>query len=110
MHIHVHDELELKQDVAMAQKNKEFTFPSTIRGLHVYRRVWVPHVGQGLSCEREDKFTVGQEMPMFKNHSWSKITSGQELLVVKTRLWSRTAYGQESLLLSALIQSYTPRG
>ena len=54
-HLHVHDEVqERKQDVAMAEENDEFAFLSAVRGFHVYRRVWVPHVGQRLSGERED--------------------------------------------------------
>ena len=49
--------------MAMAEENEEFAFPSAVRGFHVYRRVWVPRVGQRLSGEREDgntedRFTV----------------------------------------------------
>ena len=54
--VHVHDEIqECKQDVAMAEENKEFAFPSAVRGFHVVdRRVWVLRVGQRLSSEREE--------------------------------------------------------
>ena len=57
-HVHVHDEVqEHKQDVAMAEEHKEFAFPSAVRGFHVYRRVWVPSVGQCLSGEQQDRNT-----------------------------------------------------
>ena len=44
-------------------ESAEFTFPSAVRGFHVYRRVWVPRLGQGLGGERElgnaeDRFAV----------------------------------------------------
>ena len=45
---------ERKQGVAMAEENEEFAFPSAVRGLYVYQRVWVPRVPQRLSGERED--------------------------------------------------------
>ena len=43
--------------------SSEFTFPSTIRGFHVYRRSWIPHIGQQLQAEKErnnpaDRFAV----------------------------------------------------
>ena len=41
----------------------EFTFSSAIRGFHVYRHSWIPHVGEQLETEREpnnteDRFAV----------------------------------------------------
>ena len=55
-------------------KKQEFAFPSAVRGFHVYPRVWVPRVGQRLNGEREDgntedRFAVGQESLVVKNHS-----------------------------------------
>ena len=48
---------------ATDEENAEFVFPSAIRGFHVYRRVWVPRLGQRLCGEREhgnteDRFAV----------------------------------------------------
>ena len=40
--------------MAMAEENEEFAFPFVVQGFHVYRRVWVLHVAQHLSSERED--------------------------------------------------------
>ena len=41
----------------------EFSFTAAVRGFHVYRRVWLPPVGQRLSAEREhenidDRFAI----------------------------------------------------
>ena len=41
----------------------EFTFSSAIRGFHVYRHSWIPHVGEQLETEgepnnTEDRFAV----------------------------------------------------
>ena len=41
----------------------EFSFNAAVRGFNVYRRVWLPHLGQRLSAERErgnvdDHFTI----------------------------------------------------
>ena len=49
--------------MATDEENDEFVFPSAIRRFHVYRRVWVPRLGQRLCSEREhgntkDRFTV----------------------------------------------------
>ena len=49
--------------MAMADDSAEFTFLSAIRGFHVYRQVWTPHLGQRLSGCREhgnveDRFAV----------------------------------------------------
>ena len=51
------------QDMATDEENAEFVFPSAIRGFHVYRRVWVPRLGQRFCSEREhgntgDRFAV----------------------------------------------------
>ena len=60
-HADVQDEVqEGKQDMAVAEENEEFAFLSTVQGLHVYRRVWVPCVGQCLRGEREDGNTDQQ--------------------------------------------------
>ena len=45
------------------EDNSEFSFTAAVRGFHVYRRVWLPHLGQRLSAEREhgnaeDCFTI----------------------------------------------------
>ena len=49
--------------LAMAGDMSEFSFTAAVRGFHVYRRVWLPHVGQRLSAEREhgnveDRFAI----------------------------------------------------
>ena len=41
----------------------EFSFTAAVRGFHVYHRVWLPHLGQRLSTEREhgnaeDRFAI----------------------------------------------------
>ena len=41
----------------------EFSFTAAVRGFHVYCRVWLPHIGQRLSAEREhgkvdDRFAI----------------------------------------------------
>ena len=36
----------------------EFTFSSAIRGFHVYRHSWIPHVGEQLEAEREPNNTL----------------------------------------------------
>ena len=41
----------------------EFSFTVAVTGFHVYRRVWLPHIGQCLSAEREhgnaeDRFVI----------------------------------------------------
>ena len=36
----------------------EFTFSSAIRGFHVYRHSWIPHVGEQLETEREPNNTA----------------------------------------------------
>ena len=33
--------------------DSEFSFTAVVTGFHVYRRVWLPHLGQRLSMERE---------------------------------------------------------
>ena len=35
------------------EDDSEFSFTAAVRGFHVYRRVWLPHLGQCLSLERE---------------------------------------------------------
>jgi len=35
------------------ENNAEFSFAAAVRGYHVYRRVWLPHVGQHLEARRE---------------------------------------------------------
>jgi len=35
------------------ESNAEFSFAAAVRGYHVYRRVWLPHLGQCLKAERE---------------------------------------------------------
>ena len=37
--------------MAMAEENEEFAFLSAVQGFHMYRRVWVPRVGQRLRGE-----------------------------------------------------------
>ena len=43
--------------------DSEFSFTAAVTGFHVYRRVWLPHLGQRLSAEREhgnaeDRFAI----------------------------------------------------
>ena len=45
------------------EDESEFSFTAAVRGFHVYRRVWLPHLGQRLSAEREhgnaeDRFAI----------------------------------------------------
>lgn len=47
----------------MEGESTEFTFPSAVRGFHVYHRTWPPHVVQHLCRDREhdnleDRFAV----------------------------------------------------
>ena len=35
------------------EANSEFSFTAAVRGYHVYRRMWIAHLGQRLSAERE---------------------------------------------------------
>ena len=35
------------------EDGSEFSFTAAVRGFHVYHRVWLPHVGQCLSAEKE---------------------------------------------------------
>ena len=35
------------------ENNAEFSFAAAVRGYHVYRRVWLPHIGQRLKAGRE---------------------------------------------------------
>ena len=37
------------------EDNSELRFTASVRGFHVYRRVWLPHFGQRLSAEREQR-------------------------------------------------------
>ena len=45
------------------EDDSEFSFTAAVIGFHVYRRVWLPHLGQCLSAEREhgnteDRFAI----------------------------------------------------
>ena len=42
------------------EDNSEFSFTAAVTGFHVYCRVWLPHLGQHLSAERdaEDRFAI----------------------------------------------------
>ena len=45
------------------EDNLEVSFIAADRGFHIYRRVWLPHLGQRLSAERvhgnaEDHFAI----------------------------------------------------
>ena len=45
------------------EDDSEFSLTAAVRGFHVYRRVWSPHLGQCLSAEREhgnaeDRFAI----------------------------------------------------
>ena len=35
------------------ENNAEFSFAAAVRGYHVYRIVWLPHLGQHLQAGRE---------------------------------------------------------
>ena len=45
------------------ENNAEFSFAAAVRGYHVYRRVWLPHLGQRLKAgselgNAEDRFAI----------------------------------------------------
>jgi len=45
------------------ENDAEFSFAATVRGYHVYRRVWLPHLGQRLKAgselgNAEDRFAI----------------------------------------------------
>jgi hypothetical protein len=45
------------------EDNADFSFDAAVRGYHVYRRVWLPHLGQHLKADRErgnaeDRFAI----------------------------------------------------
>ena len=45
------------------EDDSEFSFTTAVKGFHVYRRVWLPHLGQRLSVESErgnaeDRFAI----------------------------------------------------
>ena len=45
------------------ENNTEFSFAAAVRAYHVYRRVWLPHLGQRLKAGRElentdDRFAI----------------------------------------------------
>ena len=45
------------------EDNSEFSFTAAVTGFHVYRRVWLTHLGQRLGAEREhgnaeDRFAI----------------------------------------------------
>ena len=49
--------------MAEAGENAEFSFVAAVRGYHIYRRVWLPHLGQRLEARREignaeDRFAI----------------------------------------------------
>ena len=49
--------------MAGARDDSEFSFTAAVRGFHVYRRAWLPHLGQCLNAERErgnaeDRFAI----------------------------------------------------
>ena len=37
------------------EDDSEFSFTAAVTGFHVYRRVWLPHLGQHLSAGREHR-------------------------------------------------------
>jgi len=49
--------------MAEAGENADLSFAATVRGYHVYRRVWLPHLGQRLKAgselgNAEDHFAI----------------------------------------------------
>ena len=52
-----------ESNLAEAGKNAEFSFAAAVRGYHVYRRVWLPHLGQRIKAgselgNAEDRFAI----------------------------------------------------
>ena len=53
----------IKSMAGAREDDSEFSLAAAVTGFHVYRRVWLPHLGQRLSVEREhgnaeDRFTI----------------------------------------------------
>ena len=75
----------------------EFTFPSAIRGFHVYRRLWRPHTGERLQTKkddgnREDRFAVA----VVKSNSDDTITTvGHLHRELSHLLWHFLTHGGE---------------
>ena len=46
-------EVFMHKSAAREDNMSEFSFTATVRGFHVYCRVWLPHVGLCVSAERE---------------------------------------------------------
>ena len=40
-------------DTGTPEDDSEFSFTAAVRGFHVYRRAWLPHLGQHLSTEQK---------------------------------------------------------
>ena len=51
------------------EDDSEFNFAAAVRGFHVYRRVWSPHLGQRLSAEREHGNTEDHFVIAVREHS-----------------------------------------
>ena len=47
----------------------EFSFTATVTSFHIYRRVWLPHLGQCLSAEREHGNTEDRFAIAVREHS-----------------------------------------
>ena len=56
--------------------NSEFSFTAAVIGFHVCRRVWLPHLGQRLSAEREHGNTEDRFVIVFKEHSDTRADEG----------------------------------
>ena len=41
------------QVLKYGEGDSEFNFTAAVTGFHIYHRVWLPHIGQCLSAERE---------------------------------------------------------
>ena len=77
----------------------EFSFTAAIRGFHVYRRVWLPHLGQRLSAEREhgnvdDRFAIA-----VREHGGTRADEVRPIVVHLLREFSKVLYRQLSLFL-----------
>ena len=59
------------------EEDSEFSFTAAVKGFHVYHRVWLLHLGQCLSAEREYENATDYFAITIRQHS------GTELM----RLW-----------------------
>ena len=51
------------------EDDSEFSFTAAVRGFHIYHRVWLPHLGQHLSAEREHENAEDRFVITVREHS-----------------------------------------